>query len=179
MVLSSWTKHALAVQISKEMCKHCKNPKEYCEFAQCVESFAKKTSELKVEGSDEAKEETKEEETKEEETGKEEKQKPGKKKKEKKKQIVITLTSRNKRKMITNVSGFEHFKEKFGDPQQMKDLSKALGKKFACGCSITKGATLQDEVDLQGEFGDQVGEILVEKYGFKEDDVVVVDKSKK
>ena len=49
-----------------------------------------------------------------------------KKKKEKKKCITITLTSRNRRKMITNVQGFEHFASKF--PEWVKEVAKASVK---------------------------------------------------
>ena len=92
--------------------------------------------------------------------------------------MTITLTSRNKRKTITNVAGFEHFSSKFPDGG-LKEVAKTLGKKFACGCSVTKGATNQDEIDLQGDYGEQIKEILVQKWKMEEELVVVVDKSKK
>ena len=41
--------------------------------------------------------------------------------------------------MITNVVGLEKF------DVDLKDASKMFGKKFACGCSVTKGATGKDE----------------------------------
>ena len=44
---------------------------------------------------------------------------------------------------------------------------------------MTKGATNQDEIDLQGEYGEQIKEILVQKWKMEEELVVVVDKSKK
>ena len=45
--------------------------------------------------------------------------------------------------------------------------------------SVTKGATNQDEIDLQGEYGEQIKEILVQKWKMEEELVIVVDKSKK
>ena len=120
-----------------------------------------------------------EDEGEEKDSGEESEDKPKKKKKkEKQKCITITLTSRNKRKTITNVAGFEHFSSTFQDGN-LKEVAKTLGKKFACGCSVTKGATNQDEIDLQGDYGEQIKEILVQKWKMEEELVVVVDKSKK
>jgi len=42
-----------------------------------------------------------------------------------------------------------------------------------------KVATNQDEIDLQGEYGEQIKEVLVQKWKMEEELVIVVDKSKK
>ena len=80
--------------------------------------------------------------------------------------------SRNRRKMITNVVGLEKF------DVDLKDASKMFGKKFACGCSVTKGATGKDELDLQGDYSEQLGELIVSKFDIAEEELRYVDKSK-
>ena len=174
MVASPWTRHPSAIPFEEHMCEECKLPREYCESSSSCSNSAKvaeKMDKMKLESDADGKEQTAE--------GEENKKKDEtkKKKKEKKKCITITLTSRNRRKMITNVQGFEHFASKF--PDGLKEVAKSFGKKFACGCSVTKGATNQDEIDLQGEYGEQIKEILVQKWKMEEELVVVVDKSKK
>ena len=80
--------------------------------------------------------------------------------------------SRNRRKMITNVAGLEKF------DVDLKEASKAFGKKFACGCSVTNGATGKDELDLQGDYSEQLGELIVKTYDVSAEDLRFVDKSK-
>ena len=92
--------------------------------------------------------------------------------KSKAREVVVTRLSRNRRKMITNVVGLERF------DVDLKEASKAFGKKFACGCSVTKGATGKDELDLQGDYSEQLGALIREKYGVSAEDVRFVDKSK-
>jgi density-regulated protein DRP1 len=183
MVLSAWTKHPSATAV--ETCKECKLPCEYCAYnSSCTNSSTSPSATLTTttakgdvsEKMDKMSlEEEEEDDAKKTKIKTEEKKK---KKKEKQKCITITLTSRNKRKTITNVAGFEHFSSTFQDGN-LKEVAKTLGKKFACGCSVTKGATNQDEIDLQGDYGEQIKEILVQKWKMEEELVVVVDKSKK
>lgn len=58
-------------------------------------------------------------------------------------QVVIETNTRNKKKMITTVSGLELFNLK------LADASKLFGKKFACGCSVTKNAAGVEQIDMQ------------------------------
>jgi density-regulated protein DRP1 len=58
-------------------------------------------------------------------------------------QILIETNTRNKKKMVTTVSGLELFGIK------LADASKAFGKKFACGASVTKSATGAEQIDMQ------------------------------
>ena len=190
MVASAWTKHPSAIAFEDAMCAECKLPSEYCEFSpSCGGGGGGKSKKKKNDEDDDdgvvsgekmdkmSLEEGGGEEGATKKKEKDENKEKKKKKKEKAKCITITLTSRNKRKMITNVQGFEHFSEKF--PDGLKEVAKSFGKKFACGCSVTKGATNQDEIDLQGEYGEQIKEILVQKWKMEEELVIVVDKSKK
>jgi density-regulated protein DRP1 len=98
-----------------------------------------------------------------------------KKKKAKAKGLTITRTSRNKKKTITNVAGLEHFADAIKD---VKEASKMLGKKFACGASVTKGATGKDEIDIQGDFSHEVAAFIAEKFGVDPEMIKLVDKGK-
>lgn len=58
-------------------------------------------------------------------------------------QVVIETNTRNKKKMITTITGLELFGVK------LSEASKVFGKKFACGCSVTKSATGSEQIDMQ------------------------------
>ncbi|KAL6747867.1 translation initiation factor SUI1 [Haematococcus lacustris] len=89
-----------------------------------------------------------------------EKQLPGGKvKKKQKPQVLIETNTRNKKKMVTTVSGLELFGVK------LADASKIFGKKFACGCSVVKSATGTEQIDMQGDFLHPLAELLVKTYG--------------
>ena len=104
----------------------------------------------------------------------EEKKEGGKKKKEKKaKGVTITRTTRNKKKTITNVAGLEHYPE-----VKIAECAKTLGKKFACGASVTKGPTGKDEIDVQGDFSHEIADLLAEKFGVDRETTKVVDKGR-
>ena len=64
-----------------------------------------------------------------------EKKLPGgktKKKEKNAKAVTITRSTRNRRKMITTVSGLHYFDVKNAE------AAKLFGKKFACGASVSK-----------------------------------------
>ncbi len=56
---------------------------------------------------------------------------------------MIETNTRNKKKMTTTVMGLEMFGIK------LAEASKMCGKKFACGCSVTKGPTGAEQIDMQ------------------------------
>jgi hypothetical protein len=65
------------------------------------------------------------------------------------------------------------------DPEvDVKDASKKLGKKFACGASVTKGATGKDEIDIQGDFSHDVAAFITATWGVDADLIKLVDKGK-
>jgi translation initiation factor 1 (eIF-1/SUI1) len=88
--------------------------------------------------------------------------------------IVISRTTRNKKKFITVVTGLE----KFGIVMQqyvwdsltncpgvkLPDASKLFAKKFSCGCSVIKGAAGDDEINVQGDFTDDLIDFITEKW---------------
>mmetsp|Transcript_2512 Transcript_2512/g.4197 ORF Transcript_2512/g.4197 Transcript_2512/m.4197 type:complete len:129 (+) Transcript_2512:38-424(+) len=79
-------------------------------------------------------------------------------KKKSKSEVTIERNVRNKRKCITTVRGLENFNIK------LADASKLFGKKFACGASVVKGPADKDQIDIQGDFQDDLVEFILEKF---------------
>ena len=164
--------------VEVEYCSLCTCPLEYCENAGCKRVKLEKQMEgVSVSGdaATEAKPDALAGDAADavgEEKGSG-KDKDSKKKKSKSKGITITRTNRNKKKHITVVAGFEHFPE-----VDVKDASKKLGKKFACGASVTKGATGKDEIDIQGDFSHDVAAFITATWGVDADLIKLVDKGK-
>ena len=166
--------------VEVEYCSLSTLPLEYCEFVGCKRVKLEKQMEgVSVSGDDataEAKPDGGAGDKSSDAGGKEKdagKDKDSKKKKSKSKGITITRTNRNKKKHITVVVGFEHFPE-----VDVKDASKKLGKKFACGASVTKGATGKDEIDIQGDFSHDVAAFITATWGVDADLIKLVDKGK-
>lgn len=164
--------------VEVEYCSLCTCPLEYCENAGCKRVKLEKQMEGVSVSGDAATEAKPDAEAgdaadaggEEKDSGKD---KDSKKKKSKSKGITITRTNRNKKKHITVVAGFEHFPE-----VDVKDASKKLGKKFACGASVTKGATGKDEIDIQGDFSHDVAAFITATWGVDADLIKLVDKGK-
>jgi density-regulated protein DRP1 len=159
--------------VEVEYCSLCTCPLEYCENAGCKRVKLEKEMEgVSVSGDGEKPKEAAADG--EAADGDDDaKPKEDKKKKSKAKGVTITRTNRNKRKHITVVAGFEHFPE-----VDVKDASKKLGKKFACGASVTKGATGKDEIDIQGDFSHEVAAFITANFGVDADLIKLVDKGK-
>ena len=88
--------------------------------------------------------------------------------------MLIERATRNKRKCVTTVTGLDLFGIK------LADASKKFGKKFACGASVTKDASNREQIDVQGDFMDEMAEYIVKE--FKEitmDDLKLIDRDKK
>lgn len=62
------------------------------------------------------------------------------------------------RKFVTTVSGLENFN------LDLKLLSKAFGKKFATGASVSKLPNGGEEITVQGDVSEEIEEFLLEKY---------------
>ncbi|XP_077211277.1 translation machinery-associated protein 22-like isoform X2 [Tasmannia lanceolata] len=82
----------------------------------------------------------------------------GKIKKKEKQEVVIEKVVRNKRKCVTIVKGLELFGVK------LSDASKKLGKKFATGASVVKGATEKEQIDVQGDISYDIVEFITETW---------------
>lgn len=106
-----------------------------------------------------------------------EKKKSGKPKKEKKQEVVLERQTRNRRKCITTVRGLEMW------DVDLKEAAKLLGKKFACGASVSKNPAGFEEIDVQGDFQEEIALFVLEKYraknGLEEKNFVNVEKGKR
>ena len=162
-----------------EYCASCACPLEYCDVVGCARVAARALERVALD--DDATETTtpttaaaatRDDDDGENDDEATRKTTSKKKSKSKAREVVVTRLSRNRKKMITNVVGLERF------DVDLKEASKAFGKKFACGCSVTKGATGRDELDLQGDYSEQLAALICEKYEVGAEDVRCVDKSK-
>jgi len=83
----------------------------------------------------------------------------GKKTRAKSPEVLIRKLTRGGRKCVTSIAGLEGFGVK---PEAAAKLFK---KKFACGSAPVKGEPGQpDTVDIQGDFEDEVVQLLVENF---------------
>jgi len=91
-----------------------------------------------------------------------------KKKKEKEKEITMTVAQRSKRKFITTIVGLDLFDVK------LAEISKLFSKRFACGSTVAKNASMKDVVEVQGDVCTEVAEILVSKYNIPAGSIFIV-----
>lgn len=89
--------------------------------------------------------------------------------------VLLKRVERTKRKHVIVVSGLEAF------DLDLKKVAKDFGKKFACGSSVTRSASGQDEIVVQGDLSDDIFDYLEEKYPNVPSDNIdkVEDKKKK
>ena len=72
--------------------------------------------------------------------------------------MILKRVERTKRKHVIVVSGLEAF------GLDLKKVAKEMGKKFACGSSVTKAPGGGEEIVVQGDLSDEIEEWLLEKY---------------
>merc|ERR1712012_81686 len=86
------------------------------------------------------------------------------KKKEEKvdKKILLSIAPRGKKKAVTVVQGLKTF------GIDLKVASKFFGQKFACGASITG----DDEIVIQGDFKDDLWDLIPEKWPEVDEDLI-------
>merc|ERR1712224_793120 len=83
----------------------------------------------------------------------------GKKKREASPSVQIKKLSRGGRKCVTSVCGLEGFGAK------NDAAAKLFKKKFSCGASVVKGENGQpDTVDIQGDFEEEVIDLIVKEF---------------
>jgi density-regulated protein DRP1 len=89
--------------------------------------------------------------------------------------VILKRVERTKRKHVLVVTGLEAF------GLDLKKVAKDFGKRFACGSSVTKSASGQDEIVIQGDLSDDVLEYIEEKFPEVPPDNIdqVEDKKKK
>merc|ERR1712013_486672 len=94
----------------------------------------------------------------------------GKKKREASPSVSIKKLSRGGRKCVTSVAGLEGFGVK------LDNAAKLFKKKFACGTSVVKGDAGQpDTVDVQGDFEDEVVDLIVDEFKLPRAKVVLLE----
>jgi len=99
---------------------------------------------------------------------------PGGKVKKKEKPIIhISRVQRNKRKYVTIIEGLDKFGVK------LSDASKLLSKKFSCGASVVKTPNGEEEIDVQGDFTENIIEFLMEKWDIPDDGIICEDGKRK
>ncbi|KAF8248268.1 eIF1-like protein [Wilcoxina mikolae CBS 423.85] len=72
--------------------------------------------------------------------------------------VVLKRVERTKRKHVIVITGLEFF------GLDLKRIAKDFGKKFACGASVIKSSSGQDEIVLQGDLSGDIMRYIGEKY---------------
>uniref|UniRef100_A0AC35F8L1 SUI1 domain-containing protein n=1 Tax=Panagrolaimus sp. PS1159 TaxID=55785 RepID=A0AC35F8L1_9BILA len=143
-------------------CGACSMPLEYCEYSSCKDAcrewLEKNLPNLAGDislgdGGDEKKHQKR--------GGKGTGKGQGKKQQEPAK-VTLQLSARSKNKNVTLVKGLATF------GVDLKVASKTFSSKFACGCSVT-GA---DEITIQGDFSDQLFDLIPEKWKQIDEDCI-------
>lgn len=94
----------------------------------------------------------------------------GKKKREASPSVQIKKLTRGGRKCVTSIQGLELFDVK------LEAAAKTFKKKFACGSAVVKGDNgLPDCIEIQGDVGPELAELLVDEFGVPEDKVHAVE----
>ena len=75
--------------------------------------------------------------------------------------IIIQKISRNRKKAVTHIVGMETVPS-----VHLKDVAKLFSKRFAGSSSVK-----EKEIIVQGDHGEEVARIVVEKFGVKREDV--------
>jgi len=163
--------------LSVDYCNNCSMPFEYCEYYPDYETCKKcpkvqKWLELNMPekfaqlglGGGEATTivETDEEAKKRQKRGGKGMMKAKKKEAEVDKQIKLSIAPRGKKKAVTVVQGLKTF------GIDLKVASKFFGQKFACGASITG----DDEIVIQGDFKDDLFDLIPEKWEEVDEDLI-------
>jgi density-regulated protein DRP1 len=170
------------IGVQVEYCPKCTFPFEYCEYAgmieQCkpglMEWMKRKAVATEGEGEiDEASLENKVKQKKKTPEGVEKMLPGGKVKKKEENMVVISVASRQKRKAVTSITGLELFGVK------LADAAKDFKKKFSCGAAVVKTPTGKEQIDIQGEFRDQLLEMWEKQFKtIPKSAVFVVDEGK-
>ncbi|KAI8926203.1 translation initiation factor SUI1, partial [Entophlyctis helioformis] len=89
------------------------------------------------------------------------------------KKVLITTIERTKRKRVTVIAGLDKF------DVDLKKASKLFATKYACGASVTKNAQGADEIVVQGEFADDIFELISETWPAIDEDSIDFGETKK
>lgn len=76
----------------------------------------------------------------------------------KKARVIIQTIFRSPRKSVTHIVGMEDWR------LDIKAMCKMFANKFACGCAPSKNAAGIEEIIIQGDFADELPDIISEFY---------------
>ncbi|KXS13694.1 density-regulated protein DRP1 [Gonapodya prolifera JEL478] len=93
-------------------------------------------------------------------------------KKQQSQRVVIELSARSKRKHVTSITGLENY------DVDLKKAAKMFATKFACGASVTKTPDGRDEIVVQGEFADEISELIQTTWPQVDDDKITMKEKK-
>lgn len=84
--------------------------------------------------------------------------------------ILISKAQRSKNKYITTIRGLDSY------GLTLKEVAKAMSKKFACSASVVKVVPSGQEIAIQGDVQQDAPDFLVEKFGSQipEDQIYIV-----
>ncbi|KAI9268955.1 translation initiation factor SUI1 [Phascolomyces articulosus] len=88
--------------------------------------------------------------------------------------VIVKRVERTKRKCITIVHGLEVF------DVDLKKAAKMFANRFACGSSVAKNNQNQDEIVVQGDFSDDLRDLILAQWPqVPEDNIDLVEETKK
>jgi len=87
--------------------------------------------------------------------------------------VVLALSTRNRRKFITTVTGLENFPE-----VKLKNAAKLFGRTFSCGSSVSDTPAGGKEIVIQGDCMGELPDLLWREYQIGADKVFILDKGK-
>ena len=68
--------------------------------------------------------------------------------------VVISITQRNKRKFVTNVTGLGSY------GINLKKAAKAFAGRFACGAAVNG----DDEIGITGDHTNEIADVIIDKF---------------
>ncbi|KAI9488596.1 mitochondrial translation initiation factor [Zychaea mexicana] len=88
--------------------------------------------------------------------------------------VTVKRVERTKRKCVTIVHGLEVF------DVELKKAAKMFANRFACGSSVAKNNQNQDEIVVQGDFSDDIHDLILAQWKqVPEDNIDLVEETKK
>ncbi|KAG2221961.1 hypothetical protein INT45_010485 [Circinella minor] len=88
--------------------------------------------------------------------------------------VIVKRVERTKRKSVTIVHGLEVF------DVDLKKAAKMFANRFACGSSVAKNNQNQDEIVVQGDFSDDLHDLILAQWPqVPEDNIDLVEETKK
>ncbi|KAG0167909.1 Translation machinery-associated protein 22 [Apophysomyces sp. BC1034] len=88
--------------------------------------------------------------------------------------VTIKRVERTRRKCVTTIHGLDVFEV------DMKKAAKMFANKFACGSSVAKNNQNQDEIVVQGDFSDELHDLILANWPHvPEDNIDIVEEAKK